>query len=224
MHPIKKSLFFLFLFSALTGYSQTLYRGIVVDSAAVTALPGVHVKIKNSSRGVITNKNGVFVIEARSTDTLLFTSVAYKTLELPLLFEETALFIRLSEQVNILKEITIKATRLEASNIVRSQRTLPRPMSKAEGVFSPIDYFSKWQKEKRKLYKLIKENDRTFTYLQVVSDQEVRETLMEEFSLTENQYYELLAKFNQQSATIQYSTNPDEIVKSLKEFLKKRMK
>jgi len=94
-------------------------------------------------------------------------------------------------------------------------------MSAAQGIFSPIDYFSRWQKEKRKLLKFIQESDRTLTYLQVVSDQEIREELIEEYDLTESQYYDLLAKFNQQSGTIQYSTNADEIKKSLKGFLSK---
>jgi len=222
MHITKNLiLLFLFLLGSIVGYGQTLYRGIVVDSASVTELSDVHVKIKNSARGVTTTSKGIFLIDASPTDTLLFTRVGYTYFELPLLFEETALFIRLSEQVNLLKEITIRANRLQPSTITRSARTLPRPMSAEVGFFSPIDYFSRWQKEKRRLLKLIQENDRTITYLQVVSDQEIRELLMEEFSLTENQYYDLLAKFNQQSGAVQYSTNPDEIITSLKNFLKK---
>lgn len=209
---------------AIGGYGQTIYRGIVVDSATVTVLGDVHVKIKNSARGVTTNEHGIFSIEAHSTDTLLFTRVGYVYFELPLLFEETALFVRLSEQVNVLKEITISATRLNPSTITRSPRKLPTPMSGAAGIFSPIDYFSRWQKEKRKLLKFIQESDRTITYLQVVSDQETRELFMEEYELNEEQYYDLLAKFNQQSGNIQYSTDPNEIKTSLKSFLSKMVR
>ena len=223
---LTKNLFFLFflLLLSLGSFAQTHYRGIVVDSASVSALRDVHVKIKNSARGVTTNANGIFSIDALSTDTLIFTNVGYIYFELPLLFEETALFIRLSEQINVLKEITIRASRLNVSSITRSQRIAPRPMSAAQGIFSPIDYFSRWQKEKRKLLKFIQESDRTLTYLQVVSDQEIREELIEEYDLTESLYYDLLAKFNQQSGAIQYSTNPDEIKKSLKGFLSKMVR
>ena len=224
MHTTKNLILLSLLISSIMSWGQTLYRGIVVDSASVTALNDVHVKIKNSARGVTTNTNGIFVIEALPTDTLLFTRVGYTYFELPLLFEEASLFIRLSEQVNLLKEITIKANRLQPSTITRSARKLPTPMSAEVGIFSPIDYFSRWQKEKRRLLKLIQENDRTITYLQVVSDQETRELLMDEFSLTENQYYDLLAKFNQQSGAVQYSTDPDEIITSLKNFLKKTLR
>lgn len=220
MRVIRTLLPFL-LFISFGSYSQAIYRGIVVDSASVASLPNVHVKIKNSARGVITNSNGVFLIEAATTDTLVFTSVGYVYFELPLLFEETSLFIRLSEQVILLKEVTVSATRLNQSTITRSLRTAPRPMSGAEGVFSPFDYFSKWQKEKRMLLKYIQENDRTITYLQVVSDQETRESLMEEFELTENQYYDLLVRFNKQSGTLQFSTNSKEIIASLRNFLEK---
>jgi hypothetical protein len=60
--------------------------------------------------------------------------------------------------------------------------------------------------------------------LQVVSDQETREELMEEYGLNENQYYDLLARFNQQSGDLQYSIDPVEIKKSLKSFLSKMVR
>jgi len=224
MGIIRLILFSFLLTLTIGSYAQTIYRGIVVDSASVFALQDVHVKIKNSARGVTTGEHGIFLIQALPTDTLLFTRVGYILFELPLLFEETALFVRLSEQVNILKEITINATHLNPSTITRSPRKLPTPMSGAEGVFSPFDYFSKWQKEKRKLLRFIQESDRTITYLQVVSDQETREELMEEYALNESQYYDLLAKFNQQSGDLQYSIDPGEIKKSLKSFLSKMVR
>lgn len=221
---ITLSLLILALFASIKGFGQSTYHGIVVDSASVSGLSGVHIKIKNSPRGAISEPSGEFFIKATSMDTLLFTRVGHKTLELPLLFEENALFIRLTENVRLLSEITIQATRLNSSAIDRSERTLPRPMKPYEGVFSPFDYFSKWQKEKRMLLKYIEENNRTLTYLQVVSDQETRENMMDEFKLSEQQYYQLLAKFNQQSNTLQYSTNPAEIITALKSFLSKNIR
>jgi hypothetical protein len=217
---IDKVLFLISVLMPATLFAQQTYRGIVVDSSSVSALPGVHVTVKHSTKGVTTSASGSFIIQAMPTDTLVFTSVGYTSLELPLLFEETALFIRLRETIRLLSEITIKASRLDPNIIVRSPRTAPRPMTAGEGIFSPIDYFSRWQREKRKLLKWIEESDRTLTYLQVVSDQEIREQLMEEFELDETVYYDLLAQFNQRSAkSLQYSTNPQEIITSLKSFL-----
>lgn len=197
---------------------QNIIRGIVVDSVSFTALSGVHVTVKNSIQGTSTNSQGFFSITAQPTDTLLFSLVGYSSVEIPLLFEEDGFLIRLHEKSSVLPEIIIKGTRLSPNDIIRTPRVLPKPMSAGEGVFSPIDYFSKWQREKRKLLKLIQENDRTITYLQVVNDQEVREAIMEEHSLTEQAYYELLVKFNQQSSNVLYSTNPQEIIISLKTF------
>lgn len=210
-----------FLLIASYSHGQGIIRGIVVDSASFNALAGVHITVKNSIRGTSTNSQGFFSITALPTDTLLFSLVGYSSVEIPLLFEEDGFLIRLHEKSNVLPEIIIKGTRLSPNDIIRTPRVLPKPMSAMEGVFSPIDYFSRWQREKRKLLKLIQENDRTITYLQVVNDQEVRETIMEEHSLTEQAYYELLVKFNQQSSNVLYSTNPQEIITSLKTFFTK---
>lgn len=208
--------------TGFTAFSQKTYRGIVVDSVAVSALPGVHVKLKNAARGVITDGKGMFTIAASPTDTLLFTLVGYHTLELPLLLEEDALIIRLGEHITFLKEITVQSTRLLENTITRSTRTyVPKPISDASAATSPFDYFSRWQRERRKLVKLVEENNRTLVYLQVVSDQEIRESLMDEFELTEREYYDRLVTFNAQSGDLRYATDPDEIVRALKSFLKK---
>lgn len=213
----------IFLVAITLGQSQSVIRGMVVDSVSFSALSGVHVTVKNSVRGTATNSQGFFSIAALLTDTLVFSLVGYTSLEVPLLFEEDGFLIRLREHVRTLPEIVVKGTRLQPNEIIRTPRVLPRPMSAAEGFTSPIDYFSRWQREKRKLLKLILENDRTITYLQVVNDQEFREWIMEEHNLTEEQYYDLLTKFNQQSASVLYSTNSEEISRSLKSFIAKNI-
>lgn len=218
------SVFSFLLVIAIHSRGQTIIRGIVVDSVTFTALSGVHVTVKNSIQGTSTNSQGFFSITAQLTDTLFFSLVGYSSVEIPLLFEEDGFLIRLHEKSVVLPEIIIKGTRLSPNDIIRTPRVLPKPMSAGEGIFSPIDYFSKWQREKRKLLKLIQENDRTITYLQVVNDQEVRETIMEEHSLTEHAYYELLVKFNQQSSNVLYSTNPQEIITSLKTFFARNVR
>jgi hypothetical protein len=216
-----KSFIVIFVFCIHAGQAQSVYRGVVADSATLEVLSGVHITVKNSKQGVVSSYNGNFEIRATPLDTLLFTSVGYVSMELPLLFEELNLFVRLRENISLMKEITISASRLAQSEIIRSSRAMPKPMPAAGAIFSPFDYFSKWQREKRMLLKLIQENDRTITYLQVVSDQLIREELMEEFNLTETQYYHWLAKFNKQNDVIRYSTNKDEIRAALEHFLKK---
>jgi len=66
--------------------------------------------------------------------------------------------------------------------------------------------------------KLINENDRIKTYIQIINDQTLRESIMEELNISETEYYNTLARFNQQSRDVLYSTDPEEIIISLKSF------
>ena len=84
---------------------QELMRGIVVDSASLAALPSVNVQVKNANRGTATDENGNFEIRAERRDTLVFSSLGYLTLELPLATYEAGV-IRLSEKYTLLKAVT----------------------------------------------------------------------------------------------------------------------
>ena len=211
---------FLLIF-AVSGHAQKITRGIVVDSISLKALAGVHVRVKNTGRVAVTNATGIFTLSTSVADTLVLSFVGYNTLELPLLFEEDDILIRVSERIQVLKEITITGTRLYESQIVRTPRTQPRKMTAADGFSSPWEYFSRGQREKRKVVKLINENDRIKTYIQVINDQVIREDIIEAHGLTEVEYYSTLAKFNQQSIDVLYSTDEYVIMNSLKSFFKR---
>lgn len=144
--------------------------------------------------------------------------LGYQPIELPLLYEEDVMLIRLSEQVRLLDEITIRATRLYPNEIVNRTKTAPKRMSAIEGVFSPFDYFWKLEREKRKLARIVEENNKAQTYVQVITDPVVKDIMMKAYDLTELTYYERLSVFNQQHASISYSTDPEEIMESLHAF------
>ena len=91
-------------------------------------------------------------------------------------------------------------------------------MSALQGVISPIDYFWKLEREKRKLARIVEENNKAQTYVQVITDPVVKDIMMKAYSLTELVYYERLALFNQQYASISYSSDPEEIMESLHAF------
>lgn len=205
------------------GWAQRTTHGIVVDSVTLTPLQGVHVKIKNSERGTSTNAKGEFYINTKPTDTLLLSRIGYIDLAIPLLFEEEDILIRLKERIRMLKEITITSTRLSASEVVRSTRTMPRKMSTADAFSSPWEYFNRTQKDRRKAVKLINENNRIRTYVDVMHDQLLREEIMHELNLTENEYYNLLAEFNRQSQDVLYSTDRTEIIDALKRFFRNQV-
>jgi hypothetical protein len=204
-----------FLLTFTVGLGQASYQGIVVDSLTLAALPGAHIQVKNSAKGTRTSEKGVFSIVARPADTLVISMIGYNTIELPLLFEESGILIRLAEKVNLLSEVTITASRI--TEVTRTFRPLPRPMP-TSALGNPFDYFSRWQREKRKLLRVVNENNRTFTYVQVVNDPEVRESLMEEFNLSEPEFYELLVKFNSQRAGVMYLTDSRLIIDYIKKF------
>jgi CarboxypepD_reg-like domain len=209
----------------VTGFSQKRTRGIVVDSITLKTLPGIHVRIKNKAGGTTSDAQGVFILPTIPADTLILTFVGYYTVELPLLFEEEDILIRMSEKVRMLSEVTITANRILPSVIYRSTRTMPKSTFKKGQAFgSPIDYFSKWQREKRKLVKYINENDRIKTYVDVINDQALRESIMDEYELSESTYYNLLAKFNEQNRVLTYSKDPIEIADALEAFFRRNVK
>jgi CarboxypepD_reg-like domain len=214
-------LFFLFILlsvSAITVYAQKTYRGIVVDSATLIGVPNVLVTFTKTQKGVYTSANGSFAIQATSFDTLVFSMLGYKTIELPLFMEEDALLIRVSENVRMLSEITVKATRLYPNEIANRTRQAPRKMAAYQALQSPFTYFSKTEKEKRKIYRYVEETNKTQTYVQVITDPIVREIFMKDYSLTDEEYYELLARFNQIYKSIQYATNPEDIMEALHSY------
>lgn len=211
-------IFLLSILSAIPSCAQKITRGIVVDSISLKAIPGVHVRVKGKDVFAVTGSMGAFQIRTVATDTLILTMVGYNTIALPLLFEEDDLMIRMGERYQLLEEVTIRGNRLFDSDIIRTERKVPQKMSTAEAFSSPWTYFSRDQRERRKVVKLINENDRIKTYIQVINDQEIREDIMFDHGLSEAQYYTTLAIFNQQSYDVLYSTDPYEIISSLKQF------
>jgi hypothetical protein len=205
---------------SLSGFSQRITHGIVVDSLTLSALQGVHVKVKNSGKGTVTSSRGEFYISAHRTDTLILSRIGYVDMVIPLFFEEEDILVRLKERVRILKEITIRSTRLNSSEVTRSVRTMPRKMSTSDAFSSPWEYFTRGERDKRKAVKLINENNRIKTYVEVIHDQLLREDIMDELNLTEIEYYNILAAFNHQSQDVLYSTDKYEIIDALKSFFR----
>lgn len=205
-----------FLFSE--GFSQKPYHGIVVDSVTLQNIPDAHISIKNSGKGVVSNAMGSFIIYAKPSDTLIFTSLGYKQLLVPLLFEEDAIMILLKENIQWLPDITIRSTRLYPNTIEDRTREKPRTMDSFGAIMSPFDYFWREERDRRKLSKLVEENNRTQTYLQVITDPDIKIIMMDTYGVSEEDYYELIIRFNQNNKTVHYFTDPDKIMEALYDF------
>src|SRR5690606_12582218 len=142
--------------------AQESFRGMVVDSLTLEALPSVNVQVKNTARGTVTDPSGTFEISAKRTDTLVFSRVGYRTLEIPLIDYEAGM-IRLSEQYTLLQAVTIDDYRgrelyegmFDEENARRENKRLPF-------------WYSKDKKEEIKVSRLHEENLRVKTYVDVV--------------------------------------------------------
>jgi hypothetical protein len=212
-------LFLIILFLGICGLAcgQEVMRGIVVDSASLDALPSVNIQIKNTTRGTTTDDKGNFSIVANRTDTLVFSSLGYLTLQLPLALYEPGM-IRLSEKYTLLKAVTVNDYR-RSENLyegmfdeqnARREKTIPF-------------FFSKAKKEKIKLGMLKEENLRVSTYLDVVvNNPELKTSLMAKYSLSEKEYYDILTAFNETHYQVMYYLTSAELISLLNRFFEAR--
>jgi hypothetical protein len=216
IHSIVR-IFFLFILTLVASFcsAQDVVKGIVVDSATFTPLPYVNIQLKSSPRGTSTDLNGSFSILASSRDTLIFSIVGYERLELPLLDYEASI-VRLAEKITELKPITVYDYKFgnpyeglfddQNSALAQSRRRLPF-------------YMSKGKKEKIRFERLKMENVRVKTYVDVViNNPQTKATLMKRFSLTEEQYYSTLTKFNERYYNVMYYLTSAELESFLNKF------
>ena len=80
--------------------------GTVTDSYG--PLPGVHVLIKGTNTGTFTDKQGAFTLTVSGNNTLVFSYMGYKTLELSILGRNT-LGVELMQETTQLQEVEVNA-------------------------------------------------------------------------------------------------------------------
>ncbi len=205
--------------------AQKLLKGIVVDSITLNAVPSASVKVKGTNWGTLTNSNGVFFMKVKETDTLIFSSIGYNRVEVPVYLDEDIMFVRLTQNVIMLREVTIlgrpEAAKKEFPSLKLKSKSLPwgGAMPNGQGGAAVnLDYFSKREREKRKLAKLNAELSRTQTYVEIVTNTEVKQELMDRFSISDTTFYRILTKFNVQHQEVTHSGNQGNILNSLFTF------
>jgi hypothetical protein len=196
------------------GQGQMLIKGIVADSATFNPLPYVNIQIRGSTRGVRSDIEGNFSIQATAEDTLLFSFVGYRTVELPLWNWEPGVVL-MNQIAFELKSITIQDTRLNDlyENLFDDQNA----RLKKENRKLPF-YYSRLKKEKIKIHRLGSENIRVATYLDVINNPDVKGTLMKKYALTETEYYAVLRKFNERNYQSMYYLTHAELLSHLYRF------
>jgi hypothetical protein len=213
------------------GQAQKLIKGIVVDSATLNNLQGVHVMVKSTNRATTTNQNGVFTILATEKDTLIFSYVGYAKEKLPIYLEEETMFVRMREESILLKEVIIKDRFLLLNERYITSPTLnsSKPLKSAGfssqgGVGVNFSYFSKQEKEKRKLGKIMAENEKARVYMEMVNDPDLKDEIMARYKIDEAKFYELLAIYNEKNRDIMYSSNSGLILNSLLSYYQEATK
>jgi TonB-linked SusC/RagA family outer membrane protein len=105
----KRTILLLFLLSLLvqTTFAQVIIKG-TVRSTTNEPLPGVNVFVKGTTKGVVTNENGQFSIDAPKDGTLAFSFIGYEKNEIQLT-GKTTFNVVLKEVMAQIDEVVVTA-------------------------------------------------------------------------------------------------------------------
>lgn len=103
---MKRIMLFLLVFTGLQAVAQSPVTGTVTSSADGLSLPGASVLVKGTSKGAVTDFDGVFSIDANANATLIISYVGYKTKEVSVNGKKN-LQIVLDEDASQLDEVVV---------------------------------------------------------------------------------------------------------------------
>lgn len=206
---------------------------MVADSATMQALPNVNIRLKNASRGTVSNERGYFIIEVGETDSLIFSMIGYYTKRYPVKDIAGRMIIYMTQEAKTLAPVTIdgailipglKKMAAERSwrNPTQDARLLETPGFQGIQTFGPgyvsrgfISKYGKDEKERKKLEKVKEQNKKARGYVDIVNDPEVKDRIMKEYELSEETYYRHLAVFNEKNKDIIYELEANELTSLL---------
>jgi TonB-linked SusC/RagA family outer membrane protein len=116
----------LMVFITIAGFAQAQeydVSGKVTDARTGDPMAGISVLVKGTTRGVVTDVNGEYVIKVPSTSsTLQFTFIGYRTKEAQVTSPDAKIDIQLDEDMTNLEEVVITglATSVKRSNLANS--------------------------------------------------------------------------------------------------------
>jgi hypothetical protein len=195
---------------SVPAFSQVRTSGIVVDSITFKSLPDVHVRIKGKPGGTVTTEQGHFSVSAAPFDTLTFSSIGYLPVSFPVLLDEEDIIILMSEDVTYLMPVIVTAPFVRSPLIKDKPVVMPRTPRASRlvtGSGIAFDYFSRAQRERRKLLRLIEANEKVRSYNQLVTDPEFKNEMVKRYVLTDDEYYNAIVTFNVTQITeVEYKT------------------
>ncbi|MGZ3930811.1 MAG: carboxypeptidase-like regulatory domain-containing protein [Bacteroidia bacterium] len=150
----------------LQGFSQLLFKGVIMDDDSVSAMPFVYVINKRTGNGNMSDNSGRFYLNVDPSDTLVFSFVGYVKLKLPVSriskgpdVEVKIVMHRISYNLNT---VTVSAFKMKPYEREHMEKVIKNSkMRTVNAIESPISalyqQFSKRGKEQRKLAKIFEE-------------------------------------------------------------------
>ena len=96
----------IFLFDSATWAAPIRISGLVTDGNTSTGLPGVTIQVKGTTIGTVTDATGAYSIQAEDNATLVFSSIGYQRVEIPI-NGRTTINVPLAEDTKSLAEVVV---------------------------------------------------------------------------------------------------------------------
>ncbi|MGS2724980.1 carboxypeptidase-like regulatory domain-containing protein [Psychroserpens sp. BH13MA-6] len=117
---IKKGLLVLNFLVVSLGFSQTEVKNKILDFGTLMPIESASIYVKNTTIGTVSNADGKFVLQVPAeftTDTLIISSIGYKSYKIPVNEFDNSIDVYLEEDVASLDEIVLIAeTRPKTGN------------------------------------------------------------------------------------------------------------
>lgn len=235
---MKSIIAILFFLTSLKVLGQGIVVGIVNNENA-EAVGFCHVYNQTMGLGKISDMNGRFEITAKKNDTLKFSYVGYKPIQLKInsIHLVNYLKVTLPEDSILLPAITIYADsefkvpvrEIGTPVFIRgvSLENPPPPIKPGDfrfgatgvggvpvpaiGIEGPITYFSKDEREKRKAVEAYAETRETITYQKYIAQDTIKEKLCNLYRITPSQYDKVIIRLHEHFPGIQSTHRPNEI-------------
>jgi len=192
--------------------TQFTISGVTSDSVTFEPVAIVYVQSLRTKDITITNDKGEFEISSMYGDTLIFSRLGYKLKEVFIGTFKGSIEVALSETQTVLQALTIygdykpqgkplwyKAIRLPkpTDNFTQDpeKKYVVQTFGPSYTIIGPFSYFLKSEKEKRTLKKVKIERNKTHMYRMVMSDPETKRTIMDRFTISQEEYDAKLEKF-----------------------------
>jgi hypothetical protein len=239
---LTRSFFLVFICCGLTTHAQTVVNGMVADSATLLPLANVNVVIQNKPDGTVSTAHGYFSLNVSDSDTVFFSRVGYHILRYPVkkLKEQVVIYMR--EEKRVLNEIVITPEfKIPGLPIIPKEShfinpTQTKAYNETPGVPTMqtfglgytfkgvISRFTKYEKERKKLPRLKAQNQKAKGYTSVMSDPELKADIMKVYNVSENEFYRILALFNEKNRDSIYELGANDLISFLYLFFAEQEK